>query len=182
MSHTYRLAAQLQAIAIDHVDHNTFGTHRIPSPQCGITTLARHRATGGRRTVTIIARDHDDRLLAAADATTPLDGGPIDSHITKFRSAHLVWTRAITPPAHWWSRDPSVVTTAPRNRIAFTAIGHTQYYLNHDWLPGRDPRATHWTLSTFTATRGLEPALTDIDIDTALHRATALDAHAHSVA
>ncbi|MCC9186691.1 hypothetical protein [Mycolicibacterium mageritense] len=71
MSHTYRLAAQLQAIAIDHVDHNTFGTHRVPSPQSGVITLARHRVADGRRTVTVTARDHDDRLLATADAATP---------------------------------------------------------------------------------------------------------------
>ncbi|MCC9186690.1 hypothetical protein [Mycolicibacterium mageritense] len=93
-----------------------------------------------------------------------------------------MWTRAITPPAHWWNREPSLSATAPRNRIAFTAIANAHYYLNHDWLPGRDPRATHWTLSIFTAARGLEPALTDVDIDTALHRATALEARAHSVA
>ena len=91
MTHTYRLGAQLQAMAIDTVDLNRFGTHRVPSPQPGITTLSRHRIINNRRTVLVVARDADARLVAAATAATPVDGGAIDSHITNFcsRTAHL---------------------------------------------------------------------------------------------
>lgn len=180
--HTYRLAAQLQALAIDNVDLNIFGTHRIPSPQHGITTIARHRVTDTDRRVLIVARDADSRLLAAASATTPLDGGPIDSHITNFRSSPIAWTRAITPPAHWWSATPAPDTTVPRNRIGFTATGHVEYYLNHDWIAGRDPRATQWTLRTWTPQHGVHTIVADTALDDALHHATTLETRSRRAA
>jgi hypothetical protein len=182
MTHTYRLAAQLQALAIDTVDLNRFGTHRVPSPQPGITTLARHRAINHHRTVLVVARDADAHLVAAASAVTPVDGGPIDSHITNFCSGQLNWTRAITPPAHWWSRLPAQSAPAPRNRIGFSAIGAAEYYLTHDWIPGRDPRATQWLLRSWTPHDGIHAVAHDVDIDTALQHATNLESRTLSIA
>ena len=134
MTHTYRLGAQLQAMAIDAVDLNRFGTHRVPSPQPEITALCRHRIINDRRTVLVVPRDAADRLVAAVTAATPVDGGVIDSHITNFCSGQLIWTRAITPPAHWWSRQPadiarnryfSLVTSASRS-VNLDAVTQTQ--------------------------------------------------------
>ena len=71
MTHTYRLGAQLQAMAIDTVDLNRFGTHHAPSSQPGITTLSRHRIINSRRTVLVVARDADARLVAAATGPRP---------------------------------------------------------------------------------------------------------------
>ena len=182
MTHTYRLAAQLQAMAIDTVDLNRFGTHRVPSPQPAITTLSRHRIINNRRTVLVVARDADTRLVAAATAATPVDGGAIDSHITNFSWGQLTWTRAITPPAHWWSRRPAQNAPAPRNRIGFSAIGAVEYYLTHDWIPGRDPRATHWLLRSWTPHDGMHPVAHNVDIDAALQHVTILESRALSIA
>jgi hypothetical protein len=183
MTHTYRLGAQLQAMAIDTVDLNRFGTHRVPSPQPGITTLSRHRIINNRRTVLVVARDADARLVAAATAATPVDGGAIDSHIANFCSGQLNWTRAITPPAHWWSRNADAQNTpAPRNRIGFSALGAVEYYLTYDWMPGRDPRATHWLLRSWTPHDGMQPVAHDVDIDIALQHATVLESRALSIA
>jgi hypothetical protein len=182
MTHTYRLAAQLQALAIETVDLNRFGTHRVPSPQPELTTLARHRIIDHRRTVLVVARDADARLVAAATATTPVDGGVIDSHATNFCSGHITWTRAITPPAHWWSRAVAGGAPAPRNRIGFSALGAAEYYLTHDWIPGRSPRATHWLLRSWTPHDGMHPVAHDVDIDTALQHVTILESRALSIA
>jgi hypothetical protein len=184
MTHTYRLGAQLQALAIDTVDLNRFGTHRLANPQPGLTTLARHRIINQHRTVLVVARDTDDRLVAAATATTPVDGGVIDSHVTNFCSAHLTWTRAITPPAHWWSRRPAAAQNAPapRNRIGFTALGAAEYYLTHDWVPGRNPRATHWMLRSWTPHDGMNCATHNVDIDTALRHVGFLESRALNIA
>jgi hypothetical protein len=182
MTHTYRLGAQLQAMAIDAVDLNRFGTHRVPSPQPGITALCRHRIINDRRTVLVVARDAADRLVAAATAATPVDDGVIESHITNFCSGQLIWTRAITPPAHWWSRQPAAHNApTPRNRIGFSAIGSAEYYLTHDWIPGRDPRATHWLLRSWTPHDGMHHAARDVDIDTALQHVTKLETRARAL-
>jgi hypothetical protein len=185
MSHTYRLAAQLQALAIDNVDLRVFGTHRIPSPQHGLTTTARHRQRDGQHDVLVVARDDATHILAAAVATTPVDGGIIDSHIAQFRSATLAWKRTITPPAHWWQHHTDTADhteAAPRNRIGFTATGSAEYFLNHDWIPGRDPRNTHWTLSSWTPATGRHVLLSDADIDAATRHAIAVETRAASVA
>lgn len=185
MSHTYRLAAQLQALAIDNVERRVFGTHRIPSPQHGLITTARHRQRDGQHAVLVVARDAATHILAAAVATTPVDGGIIDSHIAQFRSAALVWKRTITPPAHWWQQpvDTTDATeAASRNRIGFTATGCAEYFLNHDWLPGRDPRNTHWSLSSWTPTTGLRMLVAEADIDAATRHVITLETRAASVA
>lgn len=185
MSHTYRLAAQLQALAIDNVELRVFGTHHIPSPRAGLITTARHRLRDGRHDVLIVARDEDTNVLASAAASTPINGGIIDSHIAQFRSGRLIWTRAITPPAHWWQRSTASAAqpeVAPRNRIGFTAAGSAEYFLNHDWLPGRDPRNTHWSLSSWTPARGLNVVLASGDIDAATRHAVNLETQAASVA
>jgi hypothetical protein len=187
MSHTYRLAAQLQALAIDNVDRPVFGTHRIPSPQPGIITTARHRQRNGEHAVLVVARDNATHVLAAAVATTPIGGGIVDAHIAQFRSAALVWKRTIiiTPPAHWWQRstDTTERTEAgPRNRIGFTATGAAEYVLNHDWIPGRDPSNTHWTLSSWTPATGLHVLLCGADIDAATRHAITAETRAASVA
>ncbi|ORA29303.1 hypothetical protein [Mycobacterium aquaticum] len=185
MSHTYRLAAQLQALAIDNVDRPVFGTHRIPSPQHGIITTARHRQRNGEHAVLVIARDDATHVLAAAVATAPIGGGIIDSHIAQFRSAALVWKRTITPPAHWWQRSAATIDTAepaPRDRIGFTATGSAEYFLNHDWIPGSDPRNTHWTLSSWTPAHGLHVLLSGTDIDAATRHAITVETRAASVA
>ena len=183
MSHTYRLAAQLQALAIDNVERRVFGTHRIPSPQHGLITTARHRQRNGQHAVLIVARDDITHVLAAAVATTPIGGGIIDSHIAQFRSAALVWKRTITPPAHWWRlsvdhTDPT--KPAPGNRIGFTATGAAEYFLNHDWLPGRDPRNTHWSLSSWTPAASLRILIAGADIDAATQHAVTLETRAAS--
>ncbi|WP_396912592.1 hypothetical protein [Mycolicibacterium sp.] len=185
MSHTYRLAAQLQALAIDNVELRVFGTHRIASPQAGLITTARHRLRDGQHDVLIVARDDATDVLASAVATTPVDGGVIDSHIAQFRSAGLLWKRAITPPAHWWQRGTANAgqpEVAPRNRIGFTAAGSAEYFLNHDWVAGRDPRNTHWSLSSWTPARGLHVLLANVDIDAATRHAVTVDTQAASVA
>jgi hypothetical protein len=182
MTHTYRLGAQLQAMAIEAVALNRFGTHRVPSPAPGITALCRHRIINHRRTVLVVARDIEARLVAAATAATPIDGGVSDSHITNFCSGQLSWTRSITPPAHWWSRQPAAQNaTAPRNRIGFSAIGAVEYYLTHDWIPGRDPRATHWLLRSWTPHDGMQHVARNVDIDTALRHVTDLESRARAL-
>src|SRR5262249_31206926 len=148
------------------------GTHRVPSPQPELTTLARHRVVNHRRTVLVVARGADAQLVAAATAATPVDGDVIDSHIANFCSAHITCTRAITRPAHWWSRGVAQAAPAPRNRIGFSAIGAAEYYLTHHWIPGRDPRATHWLLRSWTPHDGMHPVAHDVDIDTALQHVT----------
>jgi hypothetical protein len=185
MAHTYRLAAQLHALAIDNVDRPVFGTHRIPSPQHGLITTARHRQRSGEHTVLVVARDDATHVLAASVATTPIGGGIIDSHIAQFRSAALVWTRTITPPAHWWQRSTDTAEhteAAPLNRIGFTAIGSAEYFLNHDWIPGRDPSNTHWTLTSWTPAAGLHILLSHADIDAATRHVIAVETRAASVA
>ncbi len=185
MSHTYRLAAQLQALAIDNVELRAFGTHRIASPQAGLITTARHRLRDGQHDVLIIARDDATTVLASAVASTPVDGGIIASHIAQFRSGGLLWKRAITPPAHWWqhsSVNPEQPHTAPRNRIGFTASVSVEYFLNHDWVTGRDPLNTHWSLSSWTPARGLHLLLASADIDTATRHAVTVETQAASVA
>lgn len=185
MSHTYRLAAQLQALAIDNVERRVFGTHRIPSPQHGLITTARHRQRNGEHAVLVVARDDATHVLASAVANTPIAGGIIDSHISQFRSAALVWKRTITPPAHWWQHDSITHVqqeATPRNRIGFTATGSAEYFLNHDWMPGRDPSNTHWSLSYWTPAQGLHVLLAGTDIDTATRHAITVETRAASVA
>lgn len=133
----------------------------------------------------MVARDAATHILAAAVATTPIHGGIIDSHIAQFRSAALVWKRTITPPAHWWQRSAAAADptgAAPRNRIGFTATGSAEYFLNHDWLPGRDPRNTHWSLSSWSPATGLHLLIAAADIDAATRHVITLETRAASVA
>jgi hypothetical protein len=142
MSHTYRLAAQLQALAIDNIDRPVLGTHHIPSPQPGLITTARHRQRNGEHAVLIVARDDATHVQAAAVATTPIGGGIIDAHIAQFRSAALVWKPTITPPAPWWQRSTDTTdhtAAAPRNRIGFTATGSAEYSSTTTGSPAATP-------------------------------------------
>ena len=49
-------------------------------------------------------------------------------------------------------------------------------------MPGRDPRATHWLLRSWTPHDGMQPVAHDVDIDTALQHATILESRALSIA
>lgn len=102
---------------------------------------------------------------------------------TYTRGAALVWERTITPPAHWWQRSTATADptgAAPRNRIGFTATGAAEYFLNHDWLPGRDPRNTHWSLSSWTPAASLRILIAGADIDAATQHAVTLETRAAS--
>jgi hypothetical protein len=58
--------------------------------------------------------------------------------------------------------------------IGFHAGGRADYYLSHDWAPGRSPRDTTWSLLVGTARTGLVLARTKVDIDTAVSYAVDL--------
>ena len=70
--------------------------------------------------------------------------------VSAFRSDHLRWERRVIPTAAQY-RNPAELacgaTTHPSQaQIGFHAYGRGDYYLSHDWAPGRSPRDTAWSL------------------------------------
>ena len=57
----------------------------------------------------------------------------------------------------------------------YDRIAAADYYLSHDWAPGRSPRDTTWSLLVGTARTGLVLAGTKVDVDTAINYAANLE-------
>ena len=173
MTHTYRLGAQLQAMAmaIDTVDLNRFGTHRVPSPAPAITTLSRHRIINNRRTVLVVARRRRHPTCRCRHR----------SHARRRRCHRFAHYELLLGTAHLDARHHAaraLVEPPPRPERTRAA----EYYLSHDWIPGRDPRAIHWLLRSWTPHDGMHPVAHNVDIDAALHHVTILESRALSIA
>ena len=169
MTHTYRLAAQLQAMAmaIDTVDLNRFGTHRVPSPAARDHHALpsphhqqpphRARCRSGRRHPTCRCRHR--------------------SHARRRRCHRFAHYELLLGTAHLDARHhaaSALVEPPPRPERTRAA----EYYLSHDWIPGRDPRATHWLLRSWTPHDGMHPVAHNVDIDAALQHVTILESRA----
>ena len=99
-TNTYRLAVALQAKAIDSIDLHAGGVYTAAhSFGENITVVARYRTGADQRILQMWAHDADAHLLGSAEASTPLGGGVIASHVTAFRGDHLRWERRIIPTA-----------------------------------------------------------------------------------
>jgi hypothetical protein len=175
-TNTYRLAVALQAKAIDSIDLHTAGVYTV-APTIGdhVTVVARHRTGAGERIVQMWARDAEAHLLGSADAATPADGGLIASHVTAFRSGTLRWERRVIPTAAQYLNPAALAGHPSGAEIGFHAYGRADYYLSHDWAPGRSPHETTWSLLVGTAHTGLVLARTKVDVDTAIAYAADLD-------
>ncbi|MDV3133351.1 hypothetical protein [Mycobacterium sp. 29Ha] len=176
ITNTYRLAVALQAKAIDDIDLHHGGVYTIAHTfGADITVIARYRTGADQRIVQMWARDAEAHLLGSAEASTPAGGGIIASHVTAFRSGPLRWERRVIPTAAQY-RNPAELPSHPSQaEIGFHACGRADYYLSHDWAPGRSPRDTTWSLLVGTAHTGLVLARTKVDVDTAIHYAAELD-------
>ena len=108
-TNTYRLAVALQAKAIDSIDLHAGGVYTAAhSFGENITVVARYRTGADQRILQMWAHDADAHLLGSAEASTPLGGGVIASHITAFRGDHLRWERRIIPTAEQY-RNPAAL-------------------------------------------------------------------------
>ena len=170
-TNTYRLGVALQAKAIDSIDLHAGGVYTAAhSFGENITVVARYRTGADQRILQMWAHDADAHLLGSAEASTPLGGGVIASHVTAFRGDHLRWERRIIPTAEQY-RNPAALaigTHPSQAQIGFHSCGRADYYLSHDWAPGRSPRDTTWSLLVGTTRRGLLVARTKVDVDTAI--------------
>jgi hypothetical protein len=178
---TYRLAVALQAKAIDSIDLHAEGSFAVTHTfGADITVVARYRTGAGQRILQMLARDADAHLLGSAEAAVPAGGGLIASHVTAFRSGPLRWERRVIPTAAQY-RNPAELPCGPAGhpsqeaQIGFHAYGRADYYLSHDWAPGRSPRETTWSLLVGTAHTGLVLARTKVDVDTAIDYAADLE-------
>jgi hypothetical protein len=172
-TNTYRLAVTLQATAINIIDCHHGGVHTLHHSLGDFAVLARHRTANHTRSVHTWARDRDGDLIAAAAATTPADGGPITSHVTDFHGAHMRWTRRVIPTDEQY-RSPAQLSVVAGAHIGFHASGQLDYFVVHDWAPGRDPHTTTWSLLAGTPRTGLELMRTRVDLDTAVNYANTL--------
>ena len=178
-TNTYRLAVALQAKAIESIDLHAGGVYTVAHTfGDDITVVARYRTGADQRVLQMWARDADAHLLGSAEASIPVGGGLNASHVTAFRCDHLRWERRIIPTADQY-RNPAEracgASAHPSARnIGFHACGRADYYLSHDWAPGRSPRDTTWSLLVGTARTGLVLARTKVDIDTAVSYAAGL--------
>ena len=183
-TNTYRLAVALQAKAIDSIDLHAGGVYTAAhSFGENITVVARYRTGADQRILQMWAHDADAHLLGSAEARTPLGGGVIASHVTAFRGDHLRWERRIIPTAEQY-RNPATLaigTHPSQAQIGFHSCGRADYYLSHDWAPGRSPRDTTWSLLVGTTRRGLVVTRTKVDVGTAISYAAELETH-HLVA
>ena len=170
---TYRLAVTLQATALHIIDHHHGGVHTVAHHLGDFAVLARYRTTTHTRSIHIWARQTTGEVIAAAAASTPLTGGPIASHVADFRGADLRWTRRVIPTDEQY-RAPAQLSDLTGAQIGFHAAGRLDYFLAHDWAPGRNPRDTTWSLLAGTPTTGLQLIRTCVDIDTAIHYANTL--------
>ena len=124
------------------------------------------------------AHDADAHLLGSAEASTPLGGGVIASHVTAFRGDHLRWERRIIPTAEQY-RNPAALAmrqpTPARRRSGSTPVaapittsattGHPG--ARHATPPGHcssEPRAQVYVV-----------ARTKVDVDTAISYAAELE-------
>ena len=144
-TNTYRLAVALQAKAIDSIDLHAGGVYTAAhSFGENITVVARYRTGADQRILQIWAHDADAHLLGSAEASTPLGSGVIASHVTAFRGDHLRWERRTIPTTEQY-RNPAALaigTHPSQAQIGFHSCGRADYYLSHDWAPGRSPRDT----------------------------------------
>jgi hypothetical protein len=177
-TNTYRLAVALQAKAIDSIDLHARGVHTVAHTfGDDITVIARYRPGADQRILQMWARDADAHLLGAAKASAPLGGGLIASHVSAFRCEHLRWERRIIPTAAQYRNPAELALGAHPSQahIGFHACGRADYYLSHDWAPGRSPRDTTWSLLVGTTRAGLVLARTKVDVDTAIAYAADLE-------
>ena len=123
------------------------------------------------------ARDADAHLLGSAEAIAPVCGGLIASHVTAFRCEHMRWERRVIPTAAQYRNPAELIRGAHPSQahIGFHAYGRADYYLSHDWAPGRLPSDTTWSLPVGTARTGLVLARTKVDVDTAIGYAADLE-------
>ena len=106
----------------------------------------------------MLAHDADAHLLGSAEAAIPAGGGLIASHVTAFRGDHCAGNAASSPPPSSTATPPTLARPAghpSQAQIGFHACGRADYYLSHDWAPGRSPRDTSWSLLVGTTRRGL---------------------------
>jgi hypothetical protein len=179
-TNTYRLAVALQAKAIQSIDLHADGVFTVVhSFGAGDAVVARYRRTAEQRVLQIWARDRQGHLLGSAEASTPAHGGLIASHVTGFRSGHLRWERRVIPTPSQYRNPAELACGAAAHpsqvQIGFHAYGRADYYLSHDWAPGRSPTDTTWSLLIGTARTGLVLLRTKVDVDTATGYAADLE-------
>ena len=186
-THTYRLAVSLQALALQIIGDNRDGVHTVDHTLGDFTVLARYRAGADTQFIQIWARDHDARILASAQASAPCGGGVITSSVTEFRCADMRFNRRVLPTPQQYG-DPThhaletLGSVADSDvRYAFHHSGRADYYLSHDWAPGRSPWNTTWSLLAGTPRSGLTLHRTGIDLDTAVAYAAHLEALALAI-
>lgn len=133
----FDLAAAMLSDAADLLGHLDAGTTTIPDHAYGPLTLT--ATTDGHHTLILWAADHNDRVLAAVEATRHADTGQAHPRVTVFRAAGLMF--------------------GARHNHTFTAAGHHSYTLT------ADTGADTWQLSIDDDTH----TLTGADLDAALH-------------
>src|SRR6476619_5172919 len=113
-TNTYRLAVALQAKAIESIDLHAGGVYTVAHTFGeDITVVARYATGADQRVLQMWARDADSHLLGSAEASIPVGGGLIASHVTAFRCDHLRWERRIIPTADQYRNPADLASTPP---------------------------------------------------------------------
>src|SRR6185437_5873754 len=98
-TNTYRLAVALQAKSIESIDLHAGGVYTVAHTfGDDITVVPRYCTGADQRVLQMWARDADAHLLGSAEASIPVGGGLIASHVTAFRCDHLRWNAASSRP------------------------------------------------------------------------------------
>jgi hypothetical protein len=183
-SHTYRLAVSLQARALHIIGDHRAGVHTVDHNLGDFAVFASYRANADTQFVQIWARDHDARVPGSAQASAPCRGGVITSSVTEFRCGDMRFSRRVlrTPQQH---ADPTHLAAGTLRsvvdsdvRYAFHHSGRADYYLTHDWAPGKSPWNTTWSLLVGTPRSALALHRTGVDLDTPLAYAAHLETRA----
>ena len=178
-TNTYRLAVALQAKAIDSIDLHAGGSTPQPTPSA--TTSPSSRATAPVQTSASCRCGHATPTRTCSDRlkqALPPGGGAhrqprhrIPRRSSALGTPHHPHRRAVPQPRRARHR-PAHPSQA---QIGFHACGRADYYLSHDWAPGRSPRDTTWSLLVGTTHTGLVVARTKVDVDTAISYAAELE-------
>ena len=130
----FDLAAALLSDAADLVGHAPQGTNTLDDHAYGpLHLVTTHTATPGGGHTLVLWAAHDDRVLAAVEATTPSDSDQPATRIIAFRAAGLMFAGrnhtfaahgrhtyllAATVGADTWQLTVDADTAAPRTDLA----------------------------------------------------------------